>query len=90
MCEVRRASDGRNTLPIFTDVPNKWAQEPGTERHHMQNNKCLTEAGIHMLGIKIEPWIPIKYTVDPCQTTMKSSREQYTTKLRLEIRKICI
>jgi hypothetical protein len=24
---------------------------------------------------KIEPWLPIKYTVDPCQTTMKSSRE---------------
>jgi hypothetical protein len=24
---------------------------------------------------KIEPWLPIKYIVDPCQTTMKSSRE---------------
>jgi hypothetical protein len=39
---------------------------------------------------KIEPWLPIKYTVDPCQTTMKSSREQYTVELHLEIRKIYI
>ena len=39
---------------------------------------------------KIEPWLPIKYTVDPCQTTMKSSREQYTAELHLEIRNIYI
>jgi hypothetical protein len=43
-----------------------------------------------MLGIKIEPWLPIKYTVDPCQITIKSSREQYTAELHLEIRKIYI
>jgi hypothetical protein len=24
---------------------------------------------------KLEPWLPIKYTVDPCQRTIKSSRE---------------
>jgi hypothetical protein len=39
---------------------------------------------------KIEPWIPIKYTVDPCQRTIKSSLEQYTVELHLEIRKIYI
>jgi hypothetical protein len=35
-------------------------------------------------------WLPIKYTVDPCQITIKSSREQYTAELHLEIRKIYI
>jgi hypothetical protein len=39
---------------------------------------------------KLEPWLPIKYTVDPCQITIKSSREQYTAELHLEIRKIYI
>jgi hypothetical protein len=39
---------------------------------------------------KSEPWLPIKYTVDPCQITIKSSREQYTAELHLEIRKIYI
>jgi hypothetical protein len=39
---------------------------------------------------KIEPWLPIKYTVDTCQTTMKSSCEQYTMELHLEIKKIYI
>jgi hypothetical protein len=37
---------------------------------------------------KSEPWLPIKYTVDPCQ--IKISREQYTAELHLEIRKIYI
>jgi hypothetical protein len=39
---------------------------------------------------KIEPCLPIKYTVDPCQITIKISREQYTAELHLEIRKIDI
>jgi hypothetical protein len=52
MCEVRRASDGRNRLPIFTDVLNDCAQGSGTGRCRLQNNKCLTEAGIPMLRIK--------------------------------------
>jgi hypothetical protein len=39
---------------------------------------------------KSEPWLPIKYTVDPCQITIRSSREQYTAELHLEIRKIYI
>jgi hypothetical protein len=39
---------------------------------------------------KSEPWLPIKYTVDPCQITIKSSREQYIAELHLEIRKIYI
>jgi hypothetical protein len=37
---------------------------------------------------KSEPWLPIKYIVDPCQ--IKSSHEQYTAELHLEIRKIYI
>ena len=66
---------------------------PGTivqEVPSAKNIKCLIEAGIPMLEIKIEPWLPIKYTVDPCQIMIKSSREQYTTELHLEIRKIYI
>jgi hypothetical protein len=39
---------------------------------------------------KIEAWLPIKYTVYPCQITIKSSREQYTAELHLEIKKIYI
>ena len=53
-----------------------------------ENVKCFIEAGIPMLGI--EPWLPIKYIVDSCQITMKSSREKYTAELHLEIRKIYI
>jgi hypothetical protein len=34
---------------------------------------------------KIEPWIPLKYIVDPCQITIKSSHEQYIVELHLEI-----
>jgi hypothetical protein len=43
-----------------------------------------------MLGINQNAWLPIKYTVDPCHITIKSSREQYTAELHLEIRKIYI
>jgi hypothetical protein len=39
---------------------------------------------------KSKPWIPIKYTVDPCQIMMRSSHKQYTAELHLEIRKIYI
>jgi hypothetical protein len=39
---------------------------------------------------KSEPWLPIKYTVDPCQITTKSIHEQYTAEIHLEIRKIYI
>ena len=55
-----------------------------------KNIKCLTEAGIPMLGINQNTWLPIKYTVDPCHITIKSSHEKYTAELHLEIRKIYI
>jgi hypothetical protein len=51
----------------------------------------MSHRGVHTHARdKIEPWLPIKYTVDPCPTTMNISCEQYTAELHLEIRKIYI
>jgi hypothetical protein len=45
-------------------------QEVSSAKYQMSHRGGHTHA-----RDKIEPWLPIKYTVDPCQTTMKSSRE---------------
>ena len=79
MCEVRRAYDGQNTLPIFTNL--YWYAEwvsPGIKNQEVPSEKKyqMSHRGEHTHAWdKTEPWLPIKYIVDPCQTTMKSSHE---------------
>ena len=56
MCEVRRAYDGWNTLPIiYQSVLICWMSEPRDQESGgaiCKNNNCLSESGITMLGMK--------------------------------------
>ena len=92
MCEFIRASDGRNTLVIlYQYVLICWMSEPRNQESEgaVYKKYQMSHRGEHTHARdKIEPWLPIKYIVDPCQTTMKSSHEQYIAELHLKIRKI--
>jgi hypothetical protein len=93
MCEVRRASDGRNTLPILyqsvlmccTSEPRN--QESGSaicKKYQMSHRGGHTHA-----RDKIERMATNQIHCRS-MSNIKSSREQYTAELHLEIRKIYI
>ena len=93
MCEVRRASDGRNTLPIlYRSVLICWMSEPRNQE--LGSAICKKYQMSHRGGHthardKIERMATNQIHCRS-MSNIKSSREQYTAELHLEIRKIYI